>query len=361
LIFRKFMRSWKKGAKPFPSLFLTEENMKCLRLLVLLALACSWSSLLASQTIKIGIVFGDASSSASQKEIALFKSLGAQNGVEVLSRDAKGNTAVEISQILELIDAGVAVLIYRESDLAIVEALREAKRQGIALIRYDRNANYLPADVMVMVDYAAIGKQQGDWMASRFPKGRVLVLSGSPSDPVAKILHDSAMASLRPKIASGELKIVGDLPVENWDTSFAEMQVEKALSNGKFGAILAPNDTLAKGAILALKKRGLNGKVIVSGMDANLENARFILSGDQGMTILKDWGDSAKVALDVALQLSQKRDVAALFAGRNSPMRKYPYPEGDIPVIYIPAVLITHSNIRELVARGWYTDEELFP
>jgi D-xylose transport system substrate-binding protein len=74
-------------------------------------------------------------------------------------------------------------------------------------------------------------------------------------------------------------------------------------------AVVASNDTTAGGAIRALEKNGLAGKVFVSGQDANLDAVRRIVSGTQTMTVYKPLRPLARGATSAAVQLAKGEKV----------------------------------------------------
>jgi D-xylose transport system substrate-binding protein len=74
-------------------------------------------------------------------------------------------------------------------------------------------------------------------------------------------------------------------------------------------AIVASNDITAGGAIKALEARGLTGKVLVSGQDANLDAVRRIVQGTQAMTVYKPLSPLARGAAQAAVQMAKGEKV----------------------------------------------------
>jgi D-xylose transport system substrate-binding protein len=67
--------------------------------------------------------------------------------------------------------------------------------------------------------------------------------------------------------------------------------------------VLSANDGLGGAVIKVLRKKGLNGKIPVTGQDATLEGLQNILSGDQCMTVYKPIGPEAQTAANLAIQV----------------------------------------------------------
>ena len=81
------------------------------------------------------------------------------------------------------------------------------------------------------------------------------------------------MSALTDGVKRGDIKIVADPWTPDWKAEAADELTEAALKKAKnqVVAVVASNDTTAGGAIMALEKAGLAGKVVVSGQDANLD------------------------------------------------------------------------------------------
>ena len=80
------------------------------------------------------------------------------------------------------------------------------------------------------------------------------------------------MEYIQPLVIIGNIKIVAENAIKNWEPKIAFKAVEDALilNNNKIDAILAPNDSIAGAAIEALKTQGLAGKVVITGQECRI-------------------------------------------------------------------------------------------
>ena len=125
-----------------------------------------------------------------------------------------------------------------------------------------------------------VGEQQAQFLRNRAPKGNYILLGGAPTDYNAKLIREGQMAALEDAVKRGDIKIVADPWTPDWQADAAMKLTEAALKKARnqVVAVVASNDVTAGGAIKALEKHGLAGKVLVSGQDANLDAVRRIVS-----------------------------------------------------------------------------------
>jgi D-xylose transport system substrate-binding protein len=104
---------------------------------------------------------------------------------------------------------------------------------------------------------------------------------------------------------------VADPYATDWQADAAMTLTEAALQKARnqVVAVVASNDTTAGGAIRALEKLGLAGKVFVSGQDANLDAVRRIVAGTQTMTVYKPLRPLARGAASAAVGLAKGEKV----------------------------------------------------
>jgi D-xylose transport system substrate-binding protein len=104
---------------------------------------------------------------------------------------------------------------------------------------------------------------------------------------------------------------VADPWATDWQADAAMELTDAALTkaHNQVVAVVASNDVTAGGAIKALEKHGLAGKVLVSGQDANVDAVRRIMDGTQTMTVYKPLKPLARAAASTAVQLAKKEKV----------------------------------------------------
>jgi D-xylose transport system substrate-binding protein len=156
------------------------------------------------------------------------------------------------------------------------------------------------------------------------------------------------MSVIKPLAAKGDIKIVMDQWIQDWQPTVAMNLMQNALTanNNRIDAVLAPNDNTAGGVIQALAQAGLAGKVPVTGQDAELTAAQRIVKGTQSMTVFKDTRELASKAMDAALKMINKQDPGATGAVNNNKM--------DVPSILLKPVVVDKNNIDAVLIDSGY-------
>ncbi len=217
-------------------------------------------------------------------------------------------------QIEEMVLKGIKILFVVPHDVnGVSAALRLAKEKGVIVVCYDRLAMDSPVDVYLTFDNIKCGELQGTFLANAAPKGDYILMSGPDTDSNSAEFRGGAMKILQPLIDKGDIRVLVDSQVDNWQAPVAKSIVEKALtaSKGKVDAILAPNDDTAGAAIEALAAWNLAGKVPVSGMDGNADALIRVREGTQSMTIIKDTTLLARRSLEISLMMLRKEALPA--------------------------------------------------
>jgi D-xylose transport system substrate-binding protein len=163
------------------------------------------------------------------------------------------------------------------------------------------------------------------------------------------------MAALEDAVKRGDIKIVADPWVEDWRADRAMELTEAALkkANNQVVAIVASNDVTAGGAIQALEKHGLAGKVLVSGQDANLEAVRRIVKGTQAMTVYKPLSPLARGAAQAAFQMTTGETVEGTSTVDNGKKKVQ-------AVLYNPIAVHKALVDQLIIADKFHTREQVY-
>ena len=235
-------------------------------------------------TLRIGFLL-DNIHERWEKDRELFVARASELGAEVLVRAAEGDHARQVALADELLAAGIKALVIVPHDLEkSAEIVERAKAKGVPVVSYDRLVRNADVDLYVSFDAEKIGALQANYLLTQAPKGAYVLIGGAPTDYNAKLIREGQMRVLEPAIKKGDIRIVADPWAENWEAEAARRLTEEALARarGRVTAVLASNDVTAGGVIAALEAKGLAGKVLVSGQDAELDAVRRIVAGKIG-------------------------------------------------------------------------------
>ena len=199
---------------------------------------------------------------------------------------------------LAIADKAAAIILDNAGADASVAAVRKAKAAGIPSFLIDREIN----EQGVAVSQVVSNNYQGAMLvAQQFGsllkgKGNYIELVGRESDTNAAVrtrgFHDALDKY-------DELKLVGKQSA-NWSQAEAFDKVQTMIqANHNIQGVIAGNDTMALGAVAALKAAGLN-KVVVVGFDGSPDALASIRAGDMKATALQPAAEIARMAVDQA-------------------------------------------------------------
>ena len=258
--------------------------------------------------VQIGLLMDTLQEERWQRDRDLFLERAKQLGAEVLVESAERDDAKQLELAESLLARGVKALVVVPHDAeAAARIVEAAKKRSVPVISYDRLILNADVDLYVSYDNRRIGEQQAQQLRNLAPKGNYILLGGAPTDHNAKLIREGQMAALDDAVKRGEIRIVADPWTPDWSADAAMTLTEAALkkAGNQVAAVVASNDITAGGAIKALEKHGMAGKVHVSGQDANLDAVRRIVNGTQTMTVYKPLRPLARGAASAAVQMAK--------------------------------------------------------
>lgn len=201
-------------------------------------------------------------------------------GIEFMHTDAKGDSARQVKDIEDLAALGIDVLIASPRDAELMrEPLARVHRRGIPVILLTRRVSGDEYAQFISADNRAIARQAAQFLARRLKgKGNILMLQGVPT---ASSAIERTAGFLDEIARHPGIKVTAILPADYLRTE-AIKRVEEALAqNLPFDAIYSQSDSMALGAILALKKAGRDPKRIpITGIDYIAEGRAAIRAGE---------------------------------------------------------------------------------
>ena len=303
---------------------------------------------------KIGFSIDDLRLERWARDRDYFVAAAEKQGAKVFVQSADASEQRQIAQIENLISRGVDVLVIVPYNATVLNnAVKEAKKAKIKVVSYDRLILNADIDAYISFDNKMVGEMQAQGVVAVKPKGNYYLLGGAPTDNNAKMLREGQLKVLQPLIDKGDIKVVGKQWTKDWSASEALAIVENALTaNGnKIDAVVASNDATAGGAIQALASQKLDGKVAVSGQDADLAGVRRVIAGTQTMTVYKPLKLIATEAAKLSVQL-----VRGEKPGFNS---QYQNGFKQVDTLLLKPTMLTKANMDVVVADGFYTKAQL--
>jgi D-xylose transport system substrate-binding protein len=314
------------------------------------------------KTGKIGVILPDSKSSARWETAdrkyleEAFKAAGVEYDIQNAQND---KTAFQTIADQMMTNGATVLMIVNLDSGTGKTVIDKARSQGVATIDYDRLTLGGNAAYYVSFDNTKVGQLQGEGLVQcltekKADKPIVAYLNGSPTDNNATLFKQGYDGVLKPKFDAGEYVKGPDQAVPDWDNTQAGTIFEQMLtSEPKIAGVLAANDGLGNAAITVLKKNNLNGKVPVTGQDATVQGLQNILVGDQCMTVYKAVKKEADAAAKLAVALAKGEKPQA------SSSVKDPETGQDVPAELLDPQAITFDTVKDVVADGYVTKEEL--
>jgi inositol transport system substrate-binding protein len=243
---------------------------------------------------------------------AMGKEAEARGDVEIQFEDAQADIGRQLNQVQNFIAQGVDAIIVNPADTAATKTITDAVSQaGIPLVYVNRGPDQkqLPEKVVVMVsDHVVSGRLEMEEIARCMNgKGNIAVMLGE----LASNATQERTAGNKEVIAKyPEMKVVEE-QTANYQRNQAIDLMNNWLSSGnQIDAVVANNDEMAIGAIIALQQAGVSpDKVCVGGIDATPDALAEMEKGNLDATVFQDAAGQGRGAVDAAIKLAKGEKV----------------------------------------------------
>ena len=285
----------------------------------------------------------------------LFTQHANELGADVLVQAANGDDTRQITDVQTLITSKVdALVVIPHNGEAMAKAVAMAHEAGIPVLSYDRLITGCDLDLYMTFDNVKVGEFQARYIAEHLPatgKLRLLRIYGARTDNNAKLFKKGQDNIIEPLVAAGKIEVVHEDWADDWKPENAKKITNAAITKaGHFDAILASNDGTAGGAVQSLTEEHLEGKVLVTGQDADLAGCQRIVNGTQAMTVYKPVKNLANRAAEVAVKLANRTPIIAKAEVENGKI--------SVPSILLDIVSVTKENMRDTVVKDGFRSEK---
>jgi D-xylose transport system substrate-binding protein len=314
---------------------------------------------------KIGVLLPDAATSPrwENNDRPLLQEAIEAAGYEAIIQNASKDVNKFAQLCDSMINQAVNVLLVTNLDSESGAACEQkAKDAGIPSVDYDRLTLGGSADYYVSFDNVEVGKLMGDGLIACLDEAgktqaNIVKIDGDPTDNNAALFAEGYDGALKPKVDSGDYKIVGD-QTGKWDATVAQTTFEQLYTknNGKVDGVISANDTMAGGIVTVLKNNGVAGEVPVTGQDASDEGLQRVIAGTQCGTVFKDIKVEADAAVDPAVAILEGGGAAEdLVNGEVEDTEA----DRQVKSVFATPVWITQDNVQEVFDAGYTTVEKV--
>lgn len=327
---------------------------KLLFVLFVFVLMSACSSAPKEKRLKIGFAMDTLKEERWQRDHDAFKAHCEKLNVECVITVADNKADKQANDVDNLLTQGVDALVIAPHDATQAASMVDkAKKQGVPVISYDRLINSDKIDAYISHQVPVIGKKIAEYALQKVPKGNYVMVYGASTDNNAVIMKKAELEVLQAAIDKKDIKVVADNFITDWRPDEALKMAENALTqnNDDIQAFVVSNDGMAGGVISALEKKGLAGKIVVTGQDAALDALQRIAEGKQTMTVYKPIVDLANAAVEAAVKLAKKEKLDTK-PFMNDVIKK------EVPSILLEVTSVDKSNLMTTVIKDGFAKFE---
>jgi ribose transport system substrate-binding protein len=222
-------------------------------------------------------------------------------GVTVITVDAKGDSATQVSQVQDLITRGIKALIYIPAGATAAGVpVKAAKAANIPVICVDRTPPDAPGDTFIATDSVSAAKTLGEYVGKTTSgKGKIGILQGQLGTTPEQDRDKGFNEALK---GFPGLEVVAKQPSKAWmqDEGFAIGQ-DMLQRHPDITVFFGRADALALGAARAVKVANVDHKVIVVGFDGDVAGLKAVRDGTLQATMTQQTQGMGRLALNSAL------------------------------------------------------------
>jgi len=311
----------------------------------------------SSDKVKVGLLIHSLDKERWENDQKYFIESVNELGGKVLVAVADNDDQKQIQQAQDLLKRKIQTLVVIPvNQYSAADIVDLAHNRSVPVISYDRLINNSRVDYYVSTDNIKIGEMQARYMVNLVPEGNYALIGGSENDNNSRMLYLGQMNILQPYIERNEIYLVYRKFTKFWSEDEGYQMAKECLdeNNNQIDAIIAGNDAIAYGVLRALKEYGLEKKIAVAGMDADLRNVREVVKGNQVMTVYKPIQTMASTAAEIAVKLARGEK----YEGCNNRVSNG---KRLVPAVLLEALPVTKDNIEQtVVADGYLKEKDIY-
>ncbi|MGD7045718.1 ribose ABC transporter substrate-binding protein RbsB [Jeotgalibacillus proteolyticus] len=218
-------------------------------------------------------------------------------GMDITVVDAQDDPAKQISDIEDLIQQDVDLILVNPTDsAAIASAIESANSSDIPVISIDRSAEGGEVVTHIASDNVEGGRLAGNFIIEELGgTGNVVELEGIAGSSAARERGEG----FNEVVNESEIEIVAN-QTANFDRAEGLSVMENIIQSGaEFDAVFAHNDEMALGAAEALEAAGMSDVIIV-GFDATEDAVAAVEAGTMAATVAQKPDEIGMSAIETA-------------------------------------------------------------
>jgi ribose transport system substrate-binding protein len=292
--------------------------------------AVSLGSASAQEVEKLGLAVANLQANFFNQIKQSVEAKAAEEGIEVITVDAKGDGPTQVNQIQDLLTQDIDALIYIPAGAAAATVpVKLAQAAGVPVVNVDRNAEGAPGDTFIATDSVASAKAVCEHIIEQAGgSGKMAIIHGQKGTTPEVDRMEGCTEAIE---ANPGVEVVTEQWSNMWsqDEGFQIMQ-NMLQANPDISIVFAQADALALGAAQAIKVANLPHKVWLAGFDGDTAALEALKNGVFDVTATQQTQLMGRMAVDSA---------KALVAGEEVP-----------PEQLMDATLTTQENVEGFIA-----------
>ncbi len=285
----------------------------------------------AAEAKKIGLAVANLQANFFNQIKQSVEAYAGEKGISVITVDAKGDAATQVSQVQDLIAQNIDALIYIPAGAtAAAVPVKAAKAAGIPVVNIDRNAAGAPGDTFIATDSVTSARQVCEYIAKQAGgKGEMVIVHGQKGT-TPEVDRSKGCGEALAKFP--DIKVVGELWSDAWhqDEGF-KLAADLLQAHPNVSIIFGQADALALGAAQAVKVANLGHRIWVAGFDGDTAALEALKNGVFDVTATQQTQKMGRMGVDSAI---------ALVAGKKLPAEQLQ-----------DATLTTKENVDQFIAK----------
>lgn len=240
-----------------------------------------------------------------------FEEAAAELGVRITMVDGKNDAAVQQGQVDTFITQGVDAIVIVPVDAGTIgPIINEAESAGIPIVSVNRKPG--PGDIERLATYVGsdevyAGTVQMEAVAELLGgEGNVVIMNGEigHSGMIGRTQGNKEVLAKNPG-----MELVAE-DTAQWQRSLGLNLMENWIQTGmEIDAVVANNDEMAIGAILALEQVGMLEDVVVAGVDATPDALLLMKEGKLNVSVFQNAYGQGYAGIESAVKAAQGEDL----------------------------------------------------
>ena len=254
--------------------------MKTIKTILATSVVAASMTVSAAEVKKIGLAVPNLQADFFNQIKLGVEKYGAELGIEVITVDAKGDTATQVSQVQDLMTQDIDAFIYIPAGAAAAAVpTRLARAEGIPVINVDRVPEGAPGDTFIAGESVQSSYEVCSYIIEKAGgKGEMFMIHGQKGTTPE---IDRTAGCMKAINENPGVKLVAEQWTQMWspDEGFSITQnLLQAHPNATI--IFGQADGIAMGAAKAVDVAGLSDKVVIGGFDGDGAALEYLAKGE---------------------------------------------------------------------------------